>query len=232
MRRNPILSACLGLALGLTLITAVAVGASPGRAARFGASVAVGWSEPDPSSWSFPGVSDVDVGSGLGYSFAISYGPVPFFSGALLSASAEVSHTHAQTDDEALKSPCCGYALEGTARMDLSVTGLLICARLAGPSRLSPFVQFGVGSARVAFSEQYSWDALRDVEFDYWRFAYGAAAGLQFEISPRWRLMGSLRSIIVPGDKIEARTHWAGGDTGVYDRAASFMGGIHLEVRI
>jgi hypothetical protein len=84
----------------------------------------------------------------------------------------------------------------------------------------------------VHFREQYSWDLLQDVEFEYWGFACGAAAGLQFQVNPRWHVLGSLRSIIVPGDKIESRPEWVGGETGVFDRAASFMWGVHLEVMI
>jgi hypothetical protein len=103
--------------------------------------------------------------------------------------------------------------------------GTLLC-----DSRLCPFIRLGVGAARVDFAELYSSDYLKDIEIEYWHFAYGLGAGVRYQATPRLALSVICDGVFVPSERLETTSDDR--TTGVFRGLWGLWAGLGLGIRL
>ena len=223
-------SRSIWLLLLVALITSVICGGTPESMAtpEIVLSASIGPSLPVVRHFVLADCPEALVEPRLSYAAGLIFGRQAIVADACGSLCLEYSHITEATDTQTLL-PGLTWA-EGVAHMRTSLTAIMLYARLSTPGRLSPYVQIGLGTARLDFAEVYSSPDLPDAEFHSWRFAYGGAAGAQYTISQQLRAGVFLNGIVAPGDVITKRFNDI--ETGFLEGKTSLFAGLNLEVTL
>jgi opacity protein-like surface antigen len=175
------------------------------------------------STWHFQGVNDVRLSAPRAFGLAVGYGPVRSAYDTRLSVSVEgVAFTKGTREAE------LQYYPFGTAELRINSAAGLVYISLSAPNRLSPFVRFGLGGARVEFEETYSAPGLEDILIHYWAVAYGLGAGINYTIVPWIGVSVFYEGMYIPGDRRGRRSD--GVETGIRNWWGSEWTGIRLHI--
>lgn len=98
------------------------------------------------------------------------------------------------------------------ANLIIETVPILIWAKLETKSRLSPFVELGIGGSWLNFDESYSMDFLKGTSFNYWALSLGFGAGVSYRISNIFDISIVIQNITSEKEHIEKndRNHKSG----------------------
>jgi hypothetical protein len=223
-------SRSIWLLLLVAVIVSVICARAPESMARpdIALSVSVGPSLPVVRHFVLVDCPEALVEPRLSYAVGLIFGRRAIVADACGSLCLEYSHITEATDTQTLMGRLTWS--EGVAHMRTSLTSIMIFARLFTSSRLSPYVQIGLGAAEIDFAEVYSSPHLPDVKFHSWRFAYGGAAGVQYTISHQLRAGVFFNGIVAPGDVITKRFNDI--ETGFLEGKTTLFTGLSVEVTL
>jgi hypothetical protein len=98
------------------------------------------------------------------------------------------------------------------AQLIIETFPILIWGKLQTNTKLSPFIEVGLGASRLNFIERYSYYRLNGTSFNYWSLAYGFGAGLSYKLSVDFELVLAVDNLTNEKEHIEEndRYHEAG----------------------
>lgn len=144
----------------------------------FSLSVAGGTSISNPINWYFYESSDYDIiNPGLYGNLGFEFGPINILDLSQLFLSTSFSYTSVSIPEHIL------IYDNSFAKLKIETLPILFWIRLQTNSKLSPFVEVGLGASHLQFNETYSVGFIDNASFSYWAFGYGLGAGLKYSCS-------------------------------------------------
>jgi opacity protein-like surface antigen len=144
----------------------------------FSLSVAGGVSISNPINWYFYESSDYDlINPGLYGNMGFEFGPITILDLSQLYLSTTIGYTSVSIPDHKLRYD------NSFSKLKIETLPILFWIRLQTNSKLSPFIEVGLGASRLQFEETYSVSFINDATFSYWAFGYGLGAGLKYSLS-------------------------------------------------
>ena len=126
---------------------------------------------------------------GLYGSLGIEYGPHKIVELTQLFFSVSVAYTKVSTSEFDLN------YFPSTAKLTIETIPILFWGKLQTDTRLSPFVEIGIGYSKLNFIEKYSNNSLNGTSFNYWALGYGFGAGLNYRFSESFELALGAQSL-------------------------------------
>lgn len=122
--------------------------------------------------------NDEIINPGLYFNFGVGYGPFELVELAELYLSITAGYTKVSTSKVQLE------RIPSEAQLIIETFPILFWVKFQTDTKLSPFIELGIGASRLNYIERYSWNRINTTSFNYWAFAYGLGAGLKYKISP------------------------------------------------
>ena len=122
--------------------------------------------------------NDEIINPGLYFNFGVGYGPFDLVELTELYLSLTAGYTKVSTSKVQLE------RLPSEAQLIIETFPILFWVKFQTDTKLSPFIELGIGASRLNYIERYSWYRINTTSFNYWAFAYGLGAGLNYKISP------------------------------------------------
>jgi hypothetical protein len=143
----------------------------------FSLSISGGTCMNNPGSYYFyRETEDEIINPGLYVNLGIGYGPFRILDLTEFFLSLSAGYTKVSTSVIELE------YYPSNAQLIIETFPILIWGKLQTKTKLSPFIELGIGTSRLNFIESYSY-RLNGTSFNYWSFAYGFGAGLNYKIS-------------------------------------------------
>ena len=179
---------------------------SENKSKYFSLSLSGGTCTNNPISYYFYGeTEDEFINPGLYVNFGVGYGPFRILDLTEFSMAVTVGYTKVSTSVIELEH------YPSDAQLIIETFPVLIWGRLQTDTKLSPFIELGIGASRLNFLEMYSY-GLNGTSFNYWAFAYASGAGLKYIISEDFEIALAVSGITNEKEHIEMndRYHNAG----------------------
>lgn len=179
---------------------------SENKSKYFSLSLSGGTCINGPISYYFYGeTEDEFINPGLYVNFGVGYGPFRILDLTEFSLAVTAGYTKVSTSVIELEH------YPSDAQLIIETFPILIWGRLQTDTKLSPFIELGIGASRLNFIERYSY-GLNGTSFNYWAFAYASGAGLKYIISEDFEIALAVSSITNEKEHIEMndRDHNAG----------------------
>ena len=145
------------------------------------------------------------INPGLYGNLGIGYGPFSILDPTELFLSLTGGYTKVSTSVIELE------YYPSDAKLIIETFPILIWGKLQTDTKLSPFIELGIGVSRLNFIERYS-QGLNGASFNYWSFAYGFGAGLSYKFSTDVELVFAADNLTNEKEHIEIndRDHKSG----------------------
>lgn len=137
------------------------------------------------------------INPGFYGSIGLEYGPIDIVELTQLFLSISAGYSRVSTSEQQLEN------FPSTVNLIIETFPILIWAKLQTNTKLSPFVELGIGYSKLNFLETYSNEALNGASFNYWALAYSFGAGLNYKISQNFELALVVQKITNEKEKIE-----------------------------
>jgi len=179
---------------------------SENRSKYFSLSLSGGTCLNNPVNYYFYGeTEDEIINPGLQVNLGVGYGPFGILDLTEFSMALTAGYTKVSTSVIELEH------YPSDAQLIIETFPILIWGRLQTDTKLSPFIELGVGASRLNFIERYSY-GLKGTSFNYWAFAYASGAGLKYKISAEVEIALAVCSITNEKEHLEMndRDRYAG----------------------
>ena len=189
---------------------------------RFGITFSAGTVFNDPSSWSFIyGPSNVLVRPGFSGGIGLEFGPVQVSGTTELRFSSDVCYSQTQTGVQDIA--------DGTYLARWKRIPIMAWTKLTTRTTLSPYVRVGLGGMKVNFEEIISSNPIWSTSLNYWAFAWGMGAGLDWTLSDMFQMSISVDVIGAEGTQTILLN---GYERGLFIRTVEIPVGIRSTVSI
>ncbi len=121
------------------------------------------------------------INPGLYGSLGIEYGPFEIIDLTEMFFSFSAGYTKVSTSEYQLDN------FPSTAQLIIETFPILFWSKLQTDTRLSPFIEVGIGVSKLNFIERYT-NRLSGASFNYWSLGYGFGAGLNYRVSPKYEI--------------------------------------------
>lgn len=172
----------------------------------FSLSIAAGIGINDPVSvYFYRETEDEIINPGLYVNFGIGYGAFKVLDITEVFLSLTAGYTKVSTSIIELE------YYPSDAQLIIETFPILLWGKLQTDTKLSPFIELGIGTSMLNFIERYS-DRLNGTSFNYWSFAYGFGAGLNYKLSTDVELVLAIDNLTNEKEHIEIndRDHKSG----------------------
>ena len=163
----------------------------------FSISFSGGTSISNPANWYFYESSEYGLfNPGLYGNLGFEFGPINIFDLSQLFLSTSIGYTGVSISDHKLRFD------NSFANLKIETIPVLFWLRLQTNSKLSPFVEAGIGATYVQFNESYSVAFINDVSFNYWSLGLGFGAGVKYSLNDFIDLSLGVQQLISEKEKM------------------------------
>ena len=163
----------------------------------FSISFSGGTSISNPANWYFYESSDYAVfNPGIYGNLGFDFGPINILYLSQLFLSASIGYTGISISDHKLRFD------NSFANLKIETVPVLFWLRLQTNSKLSPFVEAGIGATYVQFNESYSVAFINDASFNYWSLGLGLGAGIKYSLNDFIDLSLGIQQLISEKEKM------------------------------
>lgn len=114
---------------------------------------------------------------GLYGNIGFDFGPINILELSQLFLSTSIGYTKISISDHKIRHN------NSFANLKIETMPVLFWLRLQTNTKLSPFVEAGIGASYVQFNESYSVSYINDADFNYWSLGIGFGAGIKYSLN-------------------------------------------------
>lgn len=183
--------------LFIVLLFCISFAQEDSRQKLFSISLAGGTAISNPGNWYFYESPDYGVFKpGLYGNLGFDFGPINILELSQLFLTTSVGYTKISISDHIIR-----YN-NSSANLKIETLPVLFWLRLQTNTKLSPFVEAGIGAIYVQFNESYSAAYINDAELNYWSFGIGFGAGIKYSLNDFFDLSIGIHQLISEREKL------------------------------
>lgn len=191
----------------------------------FFASLSAGTGFNSPINYPFRGDTQFTfINPGVYSGVALGYGPYEILDLTELFWGISASYTKVSTSETKL-----AYYNDVKAKLIIETIPILIWVKLQTNTKLSPFIEAGIGYSRLNFLERYT-GRHSDISFNYWALGYKSGAGLSYRYSNDIAFESGIYSFTVEKEYVvrDGRNQRAG----IFVRNVVFVYELRLNIKL